>query len=218
MSQCQTFEFCDSSRFLSHKTYFVTSHVEKSQMSQTQSLYKSLFRRSANIQLRFRSIQLRYICSFGFEATIRSDKPMKTQESWYWPRLRSSFWILLGTTLSVAFSVEIVTTQVIVKKNGNNCQKLLLSKVVDPHAITYTFICLLLNWQSLNVSSCVCMCVSKFANKFTGTTRCFGESSTLFIQYTTGIIYAEYTYICMLVNIWQFPDVCCSVLQLCLSS
>jgi len=35
----------------------------------------------------------------GFEATFRSDKPVKNQESWYWPRLRFRFWISLGTTL-----------------------------------------------------------------------------------------------------------------------
>jgi len=35
----------------------------------------------------------------GCEATFRSDKPLKTQESWYWPRLRFRFWISLGTTL-----------------------------------------------------------------------------------------------------------------------
>jgi len=34
----------------------------------------------------------------GFEATFCSDKPLITQECWFWPRLRPRFWISLGTT------------------------------------------------------------------------------------------------------------------------
>jgi len=45
----------------------------------------------------------------GFEATFRSDKPPKSQESWYWPRLRSRFWISLGTTLVSHISMCHVT-------------------------------------------------------------------------------------------------------------
>jgi hypothetical protein len=94
MSQWHTFEFCDNSRFLSHDTYlFLVFSAKPKMWHETYKSHKchkpkgstGLFSDVPHIS-RFRS----YV-SLG-------QKPLKTQKSWYWPRLRFRFWISLGTT------------------------------------------------------------------------------------------------------------------------
>jgi len=71
-------------------------------MSQILSLYRALFRRSANFyvsKLRFAVAKIQNLDTGHVYEQIQNLDCRTNPESWYWPRLPSRFGIWLGTTL-----------------------------------------------------------------------------------------------------------------------